>query len=176
MPGPEPWRPDPDLVNPQGLATVRPWNPAVRRDCLPGHDAPPVELPEPNVPSVPQPPQAADRDETDPKATPRIDALEKRLAALLGAVEKLATMQSQPGPQGEKGPAGPAGKDGRDGERGPAGEVPDQWQVRIAALEALVAGGINFELYSPDGQQIDREQIPLGGTLRLRLYPQTQSE
>jgi hypothetical protein len=162
------------VLNSQRLTAVQRWNPAPRSDCLPGHDGP-VDLPEP---SVPQPPQASDRDETDPRATPRIDALEARLASLLSAVEKLAEMKSTPGPAGavgDVGPRGPAGLPGPPGKDGRDGEIPAAWETRIAALEGLIAQGIDFELYDPQGLMIDREKIPLGGTLRLRLYPQTQA-
>ena len=77
------------------------------------------------------------------------------------------------------GPAGPPGKDGADGKDGQDGRGVEGLEVTGDSIvikytdgtsQTRAGLGVNFELYSEDGKVLDKEWIPLGGTLRLQQY------
>lgn len=104
-----------------------------------------------------------------PLPTPEIDY--DRLADVV-----IAKLKLDPAFRGPPGPAGPAGKDGEPGLPGPAGPAGTSSIDTIALAEAIQAAlpGITVRNIGPNGQIIDTEHIPLGGTLNLHHKPITR--
>lgn len=91
---------------------------------------------------------------------PEEDKLENRVAKLEAQV---AALKLQPGPPGERGPQGERGPAGKDGTNGRDGK--DAAPLDIAKLPPIHVQVIR------DGKVIESEDVPLGGTLPLRLVP-----
>lgn len=154
----------------------------------------PPQITPPQSPTQPiTPPQY-----TPPQPPPAVcpppitkDEIKELIAQQLGEMELR-------GPRGERGEPGPSGKDGRDGKDG---EVqPEHLQaivdavlqnlpnsppvatnppahgdtVDLDALADLVIAKlppISLSLVDPQGKELDRDTVRLGGTLRLQLSP-----
>jgi hypothetical protein len=72
------------------------------------------------------------------------------------------------GPTGQVGPTGPTGPPGRDGKDGKSPEIDyDELAKRVA--ERLPP--ISLALIGDGGEELDRDTVKLGGTLRLQLAP-----
>jgi hypothetical protein len=103
-----------------------------------------------------------------PAGPPGADA--EVTAEQLGAIAAAITAQlkndpSLVGPQGEAGQPGPAGPPG-------AGITPEQMD---AAIKAYIASHpdqftISLALVDQDGTELDRDTVPMGGTLKLQFY------
>ena len=102
----------------------------------------------------PTPDDAATPGPQPTKAPPLADELEKLREQVKALTKRLADIKVVPGPAGPAGPTGLPGKDGLDGTAADYGNLPP---ITVQTVK--------------DGKVIETTQVPLGGTLRLRLVP-----
>jgi hypothetical protein len=105
---------------------------------------------------------------------PTIQDIVDRLKA---DAEFLALTKGDRGEPGRDGVDGGPGRDGSDGERGPAGPPGKDGEspaIDVAALAAAIQAslpGITVQTINESGSVMDREDIPLGGTLNIHHKP-----
>ncbi|MFA6245169.1 MAG: hypothetical protein WC655_29770, partial [Candidatus Hydrogenedentales bacterium] len=108
-----------------------------------------------------------------PQPAVDISALQARIEALEA---KVAALEKMPGPTGPRGPPGPAGKDGRDGSNGTNGKDGNPAQLQPIPIDQIAEEitkrlkPIHVQVVK-NGKVIQSVDVPLGGTLPLRLVP-----
>jgi hypothetical protein len=99
------------------------------------------------------------------------EQLQSMIEAVVNNLKSDPSMRGPAGPKGDTGqvgPTGPTGAPGRDGKDGKSPEIDyDELSRRVA--ERLPP--ISLALIGDGGQELDRDTVKLGGTLRLQLAP-----
>jgi len=105
-----------------------------------------------------------------------VAALQARVEALEAKLTALEVKPGPAGPRGPLGPQGPPGRDGRNGEDGTNGKDGNPAQLQPIPIEELAAvvqrklPPIHVQIVK-NGKVIQSVDVPLGGTLPLRLVP-----
>lgn len=118
------------------------------------------------------PPGPAGKDGKDGTVTD--EHLQSIITAVVTNLKNDPSMRGPVGPKGDMGqvgPTGPTGRDGKDGKDGRDGVSPEIDYDELARLVAERLPPVSLALIGEQGEELDRDTVRLGGTLRLQLAP-----
>lgn len=154
-------------------------------ECLPAQpidsgsrDVYPQPIPDPNTDMPPTAPSEMTlQGPAGPPGPPGKDGqvTEEHLASIVSAVvqnlKNDPSMRGPVGPKGDMGQVGPTGPTGRDGKDGKDGVSPEIDYDVLAKAVAERLPPISLALIGDGGEELDKDTVRLGGTLRLQLAP-----